>query len=41
MSEQIYDGKKKILPVWVDIEEKDLEDFPWLREKLGTNWLVV
>lgn len=37
MSQQIYDGKKKILPVWLDIEESDLTDFPWLREKLGAN----
>ena len=37
MSQQIYDNQKKILPLWLDIDESDLEEYPWLREKLGAN----
>lgn len=37
MSKQIYLNQKVILPVWLDIEESDLEKHYWLKEKMGAN----
>jgi hypothetical protein len=37
MSKQIYLNQKIILPVWLDIEEKDLENHYWLKEKVAAN----
>jgi hypothetical protein len=38
MSKQIYNNTNTIIPVWLDIEEKDLEKHHWLREKLAVKF---
>jgi hypothetical protein len=38
MSKQIYTKEKTILPIWLDIEEKDLERHHWLREKVAVKF---
>lgn len=37
MSKQIHLNQKVILPVWLDIEESDLDKHYWLKEKIGAN----
>jgi hypothetical protein len=35
INRQIYEKKKVIIPVWVDIDVNDLNRHPWLRDKLA------
>jgi len=35
VNRQVYEKRKVIIPVWLDIDLGDLKDFPWLRDKLA------
>lgn len=37
VTRQITSGEKIILPIWHKISEKDLENYPWLLDKIGGN----
>lgn len=35
INKQIYEKRKIIIPIWVDIDLDDLKHLPWLRDKLA------
>lgn len=38
INKQVYEKKKVIIPIWVDIDLDDLKDYPWLRDKLAIKY---
>lgn len=38
INKQIYERKKIIIPIWIDINPDDLNELPWLRDKLAVRY---
>lgn len=38
INKQVYEKKKVIIPIWIDIDLDDLKDYPWLRDKLAIKY---
>ncbi|WP_144605757.1 toll/interleukin-1 receptor domain-containing protein [Algoriphagus algorifonticola] len=38
INKQVYEKKKVIIPIWLDIDLDDLKDYPWLRDKLAIKY---
>lgn len=38
VNKQVYEKKKVIIPIWLDIDLDDLKEYPWLRDKLAIKY---